>query len=462
MTQLVIVCLLAAAPLAAQDTPDPKPVLTPFFVTEPTAQGPAFYVECLNTTSSVISSGSDVWPLSKTAIRLDGKVLIDEGGRIGPGLTTDVPPGGKWRGILQLRQSATGSFPAVAFGALVRAGMLVPLTPGEHTIAVRCGAAWSDSLRFYFESSKEPVAPLEGTFSIVARDPAAGELGMAVQSKALATGSRTITIKGGVAAIAHQSSSNPMYGTVGLELLAAGMSPQQALDQMVRGDEGRATRQVAIIDATGRTAAWTGTEALEWKGHQCGRDFCAQGNILTGPDVVQAMAKSFESSTGPLAERLIAALDAGQAAGGDARGMQAAALVIAKPLAGAAGFGDRVIDLRVDDHRTPLSELRRLLNLTRSRRFVGEAQARLAAKNIAGAAESALAAKDMSPGNDEAWVVFAATELAVGRKASALDALRRAVELNPANARQLPKNRDLEPLFADPEFKKIVGGGRLN
>jgi uncharacterized Ntn-hydrolase superfamily protein len=303
----------------------------------------------------------------------------------------------------------------------------------------------------------QPVAPLEGTFSIVARDPAAGELGMAVQSKALATGSRTITIKGGVAAIAHQSSSNPMYGAVGLELLAAGMSPQQALDQMVRGDEGRARRQVAIIDATGRTAAWTGSEALEWKGHQCGRDFCAQGNILTGPEVVQAMAKSFESSTGPLAERLLAALDAGQAAGGDARGTQAAALVIAKPLAGPAGFGDRIIDLRVDDHRGPLSELRRLLNLTRSRRLVGEAQARLAAKNIIGAAESALAAQKLSPENDEAWVVFAATELAAGRKASALDALRRAVELNPANTRQLPKNRNLEPLFADPEFKKIVG-----
>src|SRR5688500_4160681 len=117
------------------------------------------------------------------------------------------------------------------------------------------------------------IAPPEGTFSIVARDPAAGELGMAVQSKALATGSRTITIKGGVAAIAHQSSSNPMYGAVGLELLAAGMSPQQALEQMVRGDDGRASRQVAIIDAAGRTAAWTGSEALEWKGHQCGRDF---------------------------------------------------------------------------------------------------------------------------------------------------------------------------------------------
>jgi hypothetical protein len=131
--------------------PAPKAALTPFFVTDPGGQGPAFFVECVNRTSGPISSGSDVWPLSKSAIRIDGQVLIDDGGRIGPGLTMDVPPGGKWRGILQLRQSATGAFPAVAFGALVRAGMIVPLTAGEHTIAVRCGGTWSDPVRFYFE-----------------------------------------------------------------------------------------------------------------------------------------------------------------------------------------------------------------------------------------------------------------------------------------------------------------------
>ena len=146
----VIMSLLQPAP-AVQ-----KPVVTPFFVTDAAAQGPAFFVECVNPTPRVLSSGSDLWPLSKTAIRLDGKQLIDEGGRIGPGLTTDVPPAGRWSGILQLRQAPTGSSPAVAFGALVRAEMLVPLTAGEHTIAVRCGSTWSDPLRFYFESTKQP------------------------------------------------------------------------------------------------------------------------------------------------------------------------------------------------------------------------------------------------------------------------------------------------------------------
>ena len=128
-----------------------------------------------------------------------------------------------------------------------------------------------------------------GTFSIIARDPRTGELGMAVQSKAFAGGNRAMTIKGGVAVIAHQASANPMYGAIGLELLGAGMTPEQALDMMMRSDEGRERRQVAILDAQGRTAAFTGAGANDWKGHRCGENYCAQGNILMGPAVVQAM-----------------------------------------------------------------------------------------------------------------------------------------------------------------------------
>jgi uncharacterized Ntn-hydrolase superfamily protein len=298
---------------------------------------------------------------------------------------------------------------------------------------------------------------LEGTFSIIARDPASGELGMAVQSKTLAVGSRTITIRGGVAVVAHQSSSNPMYGAIGLELLAAGMSPQQALDQMLRGDEGRESRQVAILDINGRTAAFTGTGASDWKGHRCGVNFCAQGNILVSGEVVQALATTFERATGSLAERLLAAMDAGQLAGGDQRGTQSAAMVIAKPLAGAAGFGDRVIDLRVDDSRAPLTELRRLLSMFQARALASDAYARLREGNIIAASAAALGAREKSPEYDEAWVAWAATELRAGRKAAALDGVRKAIELNPANARQLPKNRAFEPLWADPEFRRLTG-----
>ena len=147
---------------------------------------------------------------------------------------------------------------------------------------------------------------------------------------------------------------------------------------MVASDEGRDRRQVAILDMDGRTAAWTGTGASDWKGHRCGRDYCAQGNILVGPEVVDAMAASFEASNGPLAERLMDALDAAEAAGGDARGKQSGAILVVAPRAGSGGFSDRVVDIRVDDHARPLGELRRVLNLFRSGQMVRNANASMA------------------------------------------------------------------------------------
>ena len=294
------------------------------------------------------------------------------------------------------------------------------------------------------------------TFSIIARDPATGELGMAVQSKAFAAGNRAMTIKGGVAVIAHQASANPMYGAVGLELIATGMAPQQALDFMLRADEGRDNRQVAILDMQGRTAAWTGKSTNDWKGHKCGTNYCAQGNILVGAPVVDAMAKSFESSAGPLAERLMDALDAAQAAGGDARGMQSGAITIVRPLAGSGGFSDRVIDVRVDDHRTPLAELRRLLELVRSGQLIQDANRKVTENNLAEAAAVAQRAVEMSPENDNAWVAIASIHLRAGRKTQALEAIRRAVELNPGNKRQLPRNTNFQSLSGDPAFLAIV------
>jgi uncharacterized Ntn-hydrolase superfamily protein len=207
---------------------------------------------------------------------------------------------------------------------------------------------------------------LEGTFSIIGRDSATGELGMAVQSRTIAVGSRTRGGRGGLAIIAHQAASNPMYSRMGIELLQNGMTPQQALDYMLRADNGGANRQVAILDIQGRTAVFTGSSAADWKGHTCGVNFCAQGNTLAGPQVVDTMARTFERTTGSLAERLLAALEAGQAAGGDRRGQQSAALMILKPLA-LAGFSDIALDLRVDEHATPIAELRRIFTLSRGR-----------------------------------------------------------------------------------------------
>lgn len=288
---------------------------------------------------------------------------------------------------------------------------------------------------------------LAGTYSIIARDPATGELGMGVQSKAFAAGNRVAGAKGGVGVIAHQAVSNPMYSYVGLPLLEAGMSPQEALDQMVRGDDGRARRQVAILDIEGRSASWTGPGCTDWKGHHCGTNYCAQGNTLAGPEVLDAMVKSFESSSGALAERLLAALDAAQAAGGDWRGMQAAALWIVKPRSGAAGFSDRAIDIRVDDHRQPLVELRRLLNLVRSAELVAQANTHFQAGDLDAAIERALAARDKAPDNDNAWVMLGAVYVKMNRRADALVAVQRAIELNPANERNLPRNPNFEALY---------------
>jgi uncharacterized Ntn-hydrolase superfamily protein len=287
------------------------------------------------------------------------------------------------------------------------------------------------------------------TFSIIARNPTTGELGMGVQSKAFAGGNRVADAKGGLAAIAHQAVSDPMYGLLGLDLLQAGMSPQEALDIIVRGDAERDRRQVAMIDIQGRTAAWTGPRTDDWKGHHCGKDYCAQGNTLTGPEVLDAMVRSFESSSGPLAERFLAALDAAQAAGGDARGTQSAALLIVKPLAGAAGFSDRAIDLRVDDSKQPLVELRRLLNMERSGEMIVEVNEKLRQGDLKGALTEALVACDRSPENDNAWVAMGSVYVKMDRKSDAQAALKRAVELNPANQRRLPLNPIFEPLYKD-------------
>lgn len=296
----------------------------------------------------------------------------------------------------------------------------------------------------------------EGTFSIIGRDPATGQLGMAVQSKTIAVGSRTRGGKGGVAIIAHQAGSDPMYSAIGIELLQAGMNPQQALDMMLRSDEGRDHRQVSILDIQGRTASWTGPGNSDWKGSKCGANYCAQGNTLAGPGVVDAMAKSFESSSGPLAERLLDALDAGQAQGGDKRGMESAGLMILKPLA-VQGFGDRELDLRVDDSRNPFVELRRILNAVRSGEMVSAANAKINAKDLKGALETAVAARDKCPTNDNALVTLARVHLEMGKKAEALADLRQAVALNASNKKQLRINKSFEGLYQDPEFIAIVG-----
>jgi uncharacterized Ntn-hydrolase superfamily protein len=209
------------------------------------------------------------------------------------------------------------------------------------------------------------VEPACATFSIIARDPDTGEIGIAVQSKVPAVGAVVPWAKAGVGAVATQSYANPRYGPEGLELLSKGVDPAEALKRLTEGDPERERRQVGILDAKGRTATFSGKACHAWAGGSAEDNVCAQGNILAGEDVVAAMLKAFKESKGELGARLIAALEAGQAAGGDVRGQQSAALLIVREGWGYGGLNDRYRDLRVDDHPEPIAELKRVYDVHR-------------------------------------------------------------------------------------------------
>jgi uncharacterized Ntn-hydrolase superfamily protein len=218
----------------------------------------------------------------------------------------------------------------------------------------------------YRVGAETNLQPVVATFSIVGFDPITGDLGVVVQSKFFGVGSVVPWAKAKVGAIATQSYANPNYGPDGLALLQSGKSAEEALKQLTEADTRRAVRQAGIVDARGRSASFTGTNCQAWAGHLVGSNFCAQGNILAGPEVVEAMAKAFETARkggGELADWLMAALAAGQKAGGDKRGQQSAALLVVRDQGGYDRANDRFIDLRVEDHAEPITELSRLLEL---------------------------------------------------------------------------------------------------
>jgi uncharacterized Ntn-hydrolase superfamily protein len=208
-------------------------------------------------------------------------------------------------------------------------------------------------------------SPPVATFSIVAYDPGTQELGVAVQSKFIAVGAVVPWAKAGVGAIATQSYANTTFGPRGLEALAKGGEPGAVLDALLEGDAGADRRQVGAVDAKGRSATRTGKGCFAWAGGVAGPNYAVQGNILTGEDVVKAMERAFLESKGELADRLLAALQAGEDAGGDSRGRQSAALLVVREGWGYGGFNDRYRDLRVDDHADPIPELRRVHELHR-------------------------------------------------------------------------------------------------
>lgn len=223
------------------------------------------------------------------------------------------------------------------------------------------------------------------TFSIVGYDANSGETGIAVQSKFLCVGAVVPFVRAGAGAIATQAFANTAYGPKALRLLQSGMPPDHVAQELIAGDDLREDRQFGIVDCSGRAASFTGSRCIDWAGGIAGDGFAAQGNILAGPGVVKALAETYLSGAGCLADRLIAALSAAQAAGGDKRGQQSAALVIEKSGGGYGGYNDRYVDLRVDDHAQPIEELARLLELHKLYFFPAQPEDVLAIDDALGA-----------------------------------------------------------------------------
>jgi uncharacterized Ntn-hydrolase superfamily protein len=202
------------------------------------------------------------------------------------------------------------------------------------------------------------------TYSIAACDLDASQWGVAVQSKFLAVGSVVSWAEPRVGAIATQAYANPRYGPEGLALMREAATAEETVEQLVAADDGRDERQLGIVDRSGNSASWTGPRCNEWAGHRNGFCYAAQGNILVGPETVDALAETFAATEGQsLARRLLDCLAAAQAAGGDRRGQQSAALLVVEPEGGYARLSDTLVDLRVDDHERPIDELGRLYEL---------------------------------------------------------------------------------------------------
>jgi uncharacterized Ntn-hydrolase superfamily protein len=269
------------------------------------------------------------------------------------------------------------------------------------------------------------------TYSIVARDPATGEMGVAVQSHWFSVGSIVAWAEAGVGAVATQSFVEPAYGRDGLALLREGRGAEEALRELVARDEGRGVRQVAMVDARGRVAAHTGEKCIEAAGHHVGAQYSVQANMMRSERVWPAMARAFESAKGDLAERMLAALDAAEAAGGDIRGRQSAALVVVKSASSGKPWADRIFDLRVDDHPTPLVELRRLVRLQRAYNHMNAGDVAVERKDNEAALREYSAAGRLVPDNLEMAYWHAVALVNMNRVEESLPIFRRVFAADP-------------------------------
>ena len=315
--------------------------------------------------------------------------------------------------------------------------------------------------------------PWFGTFSIIAFDPATNELGVGVQSRAFGAGAAVPYVKLGVGAVATQAKANRQYGPKAIALLEQGLSPSEVVKRITDEDPGRDTRQVAVIDVKGRSAVYTGKRVIDrnndpkdlvhlggFAGFAAGPNFSAQGNTLASEDVVKAMAAAYQAGKGSMAERLMDALDAGQAKGGDTRGMQSAGILVMKPLpANSDSTVERIVDVRVDVLAEPFKELRRLLNMTLGvPNRLTERSAQLAKDGkLAEAIGEQKKALEINPRNEQAMYALAQRYAQAGDTKQALEQLAHAIRRQP---KQWKPQAAADPIFAKlaslPEFKKLI------
>jgi uncharacterized Ntn-hydrolase superfamily protein len=312
--------------------------------------------------------------------------------------------------------------------------------------------------------------PLAHTYSIVARDPATGSFGVAVQSHWFQVGPIVPWAEPGVGAVATQSFVRVDYGPRGLELMRQGKSAEEALSTLLAQDEGKDVRQVAMVDRLGRAAGWTGPKCIAAAGHQTGAGYSVQANLMDRPTVWPAMARAYEAAEGDFAERLLAALEAAEAEGGDIRGRQSAALVIVRAQPTGRSWEDRLVDLRVDDHAEPLAELRRLVRLHRAYDEMNQGDEALAAGGVEAALGHYTRASELAPEIAELPFWQAVTLFTSGQADKALPLFARVFAAEERWARLVPRLPAAGLLPDDPEILRRIlaaaptaaagGGGR--
>jgi uncharacterized Ntn-hydrolase superfamily protein len=306
------------------------------------------------------------------------------------------------------------------------------------------------------ELPRRPVA----TYSIVARDAATGELGVAVQSHWFSVGSVVPWAEAGVGAVATQSFIEPSYGPLGLQAMRDGASAPDALRKLVAQDPHSEVRQVAYVDAQGRVAAHTGDKCIPAAGHRVGDAYSVQANMMLTDEVPDAMARAFESAEGPLAERMLAALEAAQSVGGDIRGKQSAAVIVVRARPSERPWTDRLVDLRVEDDEHPLVELKRVLKLKRAYDEMNLGDEAMAAGEMPAALAHYTAAEEMFPDNDEFVFWHAVTLVGNGREAEALPLFDRVFRMNPSWMLLVPRLRHVGQLPDDAELvQRILARG---